>query len=155
MWLCASNVSDGGTDDRRYPKRPMAGVGVVVLRGDDVLLIRRGKQPRLGEWSMPGGLQELGETSREAARREVLEETGIDARIGPVIDVIDILRHDTTAAVETHYTLIDFVADWVAGEPIAGDDAMHAEFVPLAGIDDLGMWAETVRVIRQAAATRR
>lgn len=133
----------------------MAGVGVVVLRGDDVLLIRRGKQPRRGEWSMPGGLQELGETAREAARREVLEETGIDARIGPVIDVIDILRYDAADAVETHYTLIDFVADWVAGEPIAGDDAMHAEFIPLTSIDDLGMWAETVRVIRQAAATER
>lgn len=147
-------MSDGGTDDRRYPKRPMAGVGVVVLRGDDVLLIRRGKPPRFGEWSMPGGMQELGETSRAAAAREVMEETGIEAKIGPVIDVIDILRHDANNAVETHYTLVDFAAEWISGDPVAGDDAIHAEFIALADIETLGMWPETVRVIKAAAARR-
>ena len=148
-------MSDGGTNDRRYPNRPMAGVGVVVLRGDYVLLIRGGKPPRLGEWSMPGGLQELGETSREAARREVLEETGTLARIGPVIDVIVILRHAATEAVETHFTLVDFVADWIAGEPAARGDAVDGVFILLARIGDPGLWAGAVRVIRLAGLPKR
>ncbi len=142
-------------DDRRYPARPLIGVGVVVLRGDDVLLIRRGKPPRLGEWSLPGGLQELGETAAEAAAREVREETGVEITLGPVLDIIDVIRRDPEDRIETHYTLIDYAALWTGGAPRAGDDAMHAEFVPLAEALKLGMWTETVRVIELAAATLR
>lgn len=132
----------------------MVGVGVVVLRDDDVLLIRRGKPPRIGEWSLPGGLQELGETIAEAASREVKEETDIDIALGPVLDAFDIIRRDAEDRVETQYTLVDFLATWTAGVPKAGDDAMHAEFVPLATIDDFGMWEKTVYVIRLAAERR-
>lgn len=132
----------------------MIGVGVVVLRGDDVLLIKRGKPPRIGEWSLPGGLQELGETAAEAACREILEETGVSIALGPVLDIIDVIRRDDAARVETHYTLIDYMAEWRAGLPVAGDDAMHAEFVPLADVPRLGMWDETVRIIQKAMAIR-
>lgn len=132
----------------------MIGVGVVVLRGDDVLLIKRGKPPRLGQWSLPGGLQELGETAAAAAKREVFEETGIDIALGPLLDIIDVIRRDDADAIETHYTLIDYVAEWTAGDPRAGDDAMHAEFVALDRIAGLGMWDETVRIIRKAAGLR-
>ena len=142
------------SDDRKYPARPMIGVGVVCLRGDDVLLIRRAKPPRIGQWSLPGGLQELGETAAEAAAREVLEETGVAVRLGPVLDIIDIIRRDDDDRIETHYTLIDYAAEWTAGAPVAGDDAMHAEFVALDRIEALGMWDETVRVIRLAEKLR-
>lgn len=130
----------------------MVGVGVVALRGDDVLLIKRGKPPRLGQWSLPGGLQELGETAAEAACREVMEETAVKIALGPVLDIIDVIRRDDDARIETHYTLIDYAARWVSGEPVAGDDAMHAEFIPLRDIEALGMWDETVRIIKLAAA---
>jgi 8-oxo-dGTP diphosphatase len=139
------------SEDRRYPTRPMIGVGVVVLRGADVLLIKRGKPPRLGQWSLPGGMQELGETAATAAHREVLEETGVTIKLGKVLDIIDIIRPDDDGRIETHYTLIDYAAEYASGTVKAGDDALHAEFVPLSNIEALGMWQETIRVIKLAA----
>jgi ADP-ribose pyrophosphatase YjhB (NUDIX family) len=132
----------------------MVGVGVVVLKGDDVLLIKRGKPPRVGEWSLPGGLQELGETVREAACREVLEETNVEIALGDILDAIDVIRPAPDGRIKTHYTLVDFGAVWESGEPVGGDDAMHAEFVPLTRIEGLGMWSETVRIIKHAVAIR-
>ena len=132
---------------RSYPDRPYVGIGVAVFRPGHVLLIRRGKPPRLGEWSLPGGAQELGETVVDAARREVMEETGVAIDDLKLVDVIDSIRHDTEARVKFHFTLIDFAARWVEGEPIAGTDAMHAEWIPLEHAPTLGMWRETNRVI--------
>ena len=140
---------------RLYPDRPFVGVGVVVFRGADVLLIRRGKPPRLGQWSLPGGMQEVGETVHECGRREVMEETAVTIAVGGLVDVIDTIRHDGDGRVETHYTLVDLWADWVAGEPVAGTDAMGAAFVALDDVEGLGMWSETVRVIRLADDLRR
>lgn len=140
------------SSDRDYPAKPMIGIGVVVLKGDDVLLIKRGKPPRVGEWSLPGGLQELGETVRDAAHREILEETAVTIKLGGILDAIDVIRPDDAGRIKTHYTLVDFAAEWVSGDAVGGDDAMHAEFMPLASIDALGMWDETVRIIRQAVA---
>jgi len=131
---------------------PIVGVGVVVLKDGHVLLIRRGKPPRLGEWSLPGGKQELGETLHEAGRREVREETGIDCTIITLLDVIDMITRDGDGAVERHFTLIDYGARWLAGEPAAGDDAMDAAWMPLHDLDTLGLWSETLRVIRLAEA---
>lgn len=127
---------------------PVAAVGVICLRGDQVLLIRRGQPPRLGEWSLPGGRVEPGETLREAALRELSEETGVAAELGPLVDVVDGIFPDSGR----HYVLIDFVARWQSGEPVAGDDAADARFWPLEGIEDHVAWAETVRVIRLAVA---
>jgi 8-oxo-dGTP diphosphatase len=161
--------------DREYPDNPIAGVGVVVMKDDHVLIIRRGREPRIGQWSIPGGKQELGETWREAATREVLEETAVEIKIIGIVDVVDaIIRdddsvrpgiQDTTALneppsdtpegssqVKYHYTLVDCVALWTTGEPLAGGDAAHAEWWPLNRIDELSLWAETVRIIREAAA---
>ena len=86
--------------------------------------------------------------------RKMLEETGCAIQLGPVLDIIDIIRPDDDGRIETHYTLIDYAATWIDGEPVAGDDAMHAAFVALADIDKLAMWDETVRVIRAAAALK-
>ncbi|MBT3930419.1 MAG: NUDIX hydrolase [Rhodospirillaceae bacterium] len=79
---------------REYPKRPIAGVGVVVLRGDQVLMIRRGREPRIGQWSIPGGKQELGETWQETAVREIREETGVEIDVIGIVDVVDAIVRD-------------------------------------------------------------
>ncbi len=137
-------------NDRTYPSRPWAGVGVVVWKGDHVLLIQRGKEPMRGSWSIPGGGHDLGETAREAAVREVMEETSISIDLGPIIDVIDTIRRDDDDRIRTHYTLVDFAATWVAGEPVAGDDAMSAEFVPFEEALTRLTSSETARVIRES-----
>ena len=139
---------------REYPERPICGVGVVCFRGDRVLLIRRAKPSAYSDWSIPGGGQELGETTRDAALRELAEETGVEARLLGLVDVVDAVHRDDAGRVRYHYTLVDFAAEWVAGDPVAGDDAAEAEWVALSEIDRRGLWAETVRVIRKAEALR-
>jgi 8-oxo-dGTP diphosphatase len=127
---------------------PVPAVGVVCLRGDEVLLIRRGQPPRLGEWSLPGGRVEPGERLLEAAHRELAEETGVTARIVGLIDVVDGLFPSEGR----HYVLVDYAAVWLAGEPVAGDDAAEAAFHPINAIDGLVAWDETRRIIRAARA---
>ncbi len=139
---------------REYPERPLIGVGVVVLKGDKVLLIKRAKPPRQGQWSLPGGLQEVGETVFAAARREVMEECGIAIEPLEVVEVVDAITPDETGRVRFHYTLVDVLADWTSGEPVAGDDAMDAAWFDPAALDTLGMWSETPRVIRKGIALR-
>lgn len=123
---------------------PVPAVGVVCFRGDEVLLIRRGQPPRLGEWSLPGGRIEWGEAVEAAALRELLEETGVVAELGGLVAVVDGLFG------ERHYVLIDYVARWVSGEPVAGDDAAEARFMPLAEALAAVDWDETRRVIGEA-----
>lgn len=132
------------------PATPAVGVGIVCLRGAEVLLIRRAKPPRQGEWSLPGGRLEWGETLHEAALRELREETGIEAEITGLIDVVDGLFRDARGALQAHYVLVDYAARWLSGEPRGGSDALEARFMPLSRIQALGMWEETVRVIRAA-----
>jgi 8-oxo-dGTP diphosphatase len=126
---------------------PVPAVGVVCFRGDNVLLIRRGSPPRRGEWSLPGGRIEPGERAVDAALRELREETGVEARITGLIDVVDGVFPEAGR----HYVLIDYAAEWVSGDPVAGDDAVEARFVPLAQVDALIDWDETRRVILKAA----
>ncbi|HYC98624.1 NUDIX hydrolase [Brevundimonas sp.] len=127
---------------------PVPCVGVVCLRGGEVLLIRRGRPPRQGEWSLPGGRIEPGERAVDAALRELREETGVEAEIIGLVDVVDGLFPDAGR----HYVLIDYAARWVSGEPVAGDDALEARFVALDQVEALVDWAETRRVIGMAAA---
>ncbi len=155
---------------REYPDRPIAGVGVVVLKDDTVLMIQRGKPPRDGQWSIPGGKQKLGETWRATAVREVREETGVViALIGLVVVVDAIVREgdpllpgvrpgpektDPRKPVRYHYTLVDCAAEWTGGEVRAGSDAAHAEWWPLDRLGELPLWSETVRIITEAVALR-
>ncbi len=133
------------TEIAAAPRRaPVPAVGVVCLRGDAVLLIRRGTPPLLGSWSLPGGKIEWGERAVDAALRELAEETGVEAQLLGLVEVADGLFGDR------HYVLVDYAARWVAGEPVAGDDAAAAAFHPLSSIETLGLWGETVRVIRLA-----
>jgi ADP-ribose pyrophosphatase YjhB (NUDIX family) len=133
--------------DREYPARPIVGIGVVVLRDDSVLLVRRGKPPNIGSWTLPGGAQELGETAEAAARRELLEETGIE--VGPLLlaATVDIIRRDASQRVQYHYTIIDFCAPWAAGEPLAGSDVSEAVWAPLDALAPFDLWSEALRVI--------
>jgi ADP-ribose pyrophosphatase YjhB (NUDIX family) len=139
---------------REYPDRPFVGVGVVVWRGDEVLLIERGKSPVSGNWSLPGGKQELGETVRETAHREIKEETGVDIEIVDLLDVVDLVRRDDAGRVRFHYTLVDFTARWQAGELVAGDDASDARWVRYEDLGNYKLWDETVRVIALSAKQR-
>lgn len=109
-------------EERVYPTRPVTGVVAVVRRGDRFLLVRRGREPGRGRWGFPGGAQELGETLFVAAARELLEETGVDAEPGVVIDALDVLDRDETGRVRHHYTLIAIALHWRSGEGIPDDD---------------------------------
>ncbi|MEM9881275.1 MAG: NUDIX hydrolase [Pseudomonadota bacterium] len=139
---------------REYPDRPIAAVGVIVLRGDQVLLIKRANPPKPDEWSLPGGAQDIGETVRDAARREVLEETGLKINIGGLVDVVDFIERDDAGQPRYHYSLIDFWAESHNGEAAAGDDAAQTQWTRLADIDALPLWPETQRVIHRAAHLR-
>ncbi|MEM9682053.1 MAG: NUDIX hydrolase [Pseudomonadota bacterium] len=136
---------------REYPDRPIVGVGVVVWRGDEVLLIERGKGPVSGNWSLPGGKQELGETVEEAAHREIMEETGLEIDIVGLLDVVNLVRRDDEGRVRFHYTLVDFTARWRAGDAVAGSDAAAVRWVPFEELKEVPMWDETHRVIRLSA----
>lgn len=127
---------------------PVPCAGVVCFRGDEVLLIRRGTPPLDQQWSIPGGRIEWGERAADAALRELKEETGIDAELLGLVDVVDAMFGEGESA--RHYVLVDYLARWTGGEPIPGDDAIEARFVPLSEIETLGLWDETLRVILMA-----
>lgn len=140
---------------RDYPEHPRVGVGVVVWRGDRVLLVRRARPPQAGEWSLPGGGQELGETLVETARREVAEETGLAICPTGVLTAVDSIHRDDAGRVRFHYTLIDLVAEWRAGEAEARDDVSAVRWATPEEAEALVAWSETRRVIRLAVAARR
>lgn len=129
---------------------PVPTVGVVCLRGGDVLLIRRGTPPRLNQWSLPGGRLEWGETLEVAALRELKEETGVEAELLGLLDVVDgVFPARPGGEITRHYVMIDYAARWTGGEAVAGDDAAEARFVTLDEAMALVEWEETRRVIAE------
>lgn len=133
---------------REYPDSPRVGVGAVVLREGRVLLVRRGVAPASGLWAIPGGALELGETLREAAEREILEETGITIRAGEPIFTCDVCQRDDDGRVRFHYVIVDLAADYVSGEVLGADDALEARWVAPGEIENLPATKTTVKLLR-------
>lgn len=133
--------------DREYPARPIVGIGIVVIKEDSVLLVRRGKPPNVGAWTLPGGAQELGETTEQAGRRELLEETGLEVDTLHFAATVDNIRRDADGRIRFHYTIIDFAARWVSGEPVAATDVSEATWAKLDALDEYDLWSEAHRVI--------
>jgi 8-oxo-dGTP diphosphatase len=134
------------------PRSPVAAVGVVCFRGDDVLLVRRGTPPLEDAWSLPGGRIEWGERAADAALRELKEETNCSAELVGLIDVVDAIftRRGGEDAPWGHYVLIDYAARWTDGEPAPGDDARDARFFAPDELAALDLWDETRRIIDAA-----
>jgi 8-oxo-dGTP diphosphatase len=130
----------------------MVGVGAVILRDDQVLLVQRGREPGYGLWSLPGGLVELGESLHDAVRREVREEAGLDVEVGDVVAVLDRVILDARGQIEYHYVLIDLLCTSAHGNPSPASDALDCRFAPLDALQLYPMTRGTVDVIRQAAA---
>ena len=133
--------------------RPTVGVGAVIFRGDDVLLIRRGKEPFLGMWSIPGGRLQFGESLETAVRREVREETGLEMTQVEFLGVFEALPEEVGGA--AHMVLIDYMAEWAGGEPVAGDDAAAAEFVSIDEAMERLSWDKTRLALTRALEIRR
>jgi 8-oxo-dGTP diphosphatase len=133
---------------REYPEAPIVGVGAVILHEDKVLLIERGQEPLKGEWSLPGGALELGETLEQGICREVMEETGLVVEPVGIVEVFDRIARDEQGRVRYHYVLVDYLCRWVGGELCCGSDAAAARW---AREDELeGLQAFTTEVIRKA-----
>jgi len=142
-------------DSRKYPERPIVAVGAVILDGERVLLIQRGQEPLKGEWSLPGGAVEIGEALEAALVREVREETSLDVVVGPVVDVLDSIRHDAAGGAEYHYIIIDYACHVRGGTPATaahGTDAADVRWVSLDELDRYRLTDATIAVIRKARA---
>jgi ADP-ribose pyrophosphatase YjhB (NUDIX family) len=139
-----------GEDDRRFPPRPIVGVGAVVIEERRVLLVRRARPPLLGEWSLPGGAVEVGETLAAAVQREVLEETGIVVAVGPVVEVLGRLHTDADGRVDYHYVLIDYLCTVVGGRLAAASDASGAAWAHGDDLAAFGLHPVTIEVVRKA-----
>ena len=123
---------------RTYPERPIVAVGAVIVDGDRVLLVKRANEPLKGEWSLPGGAVEIGETLERALVREAREETGLDVEVGPVVDVLDRIVRDAAGRVEYHYVIIDYLCRPRSSIAASGSDA---DDVRWAGVDELAALA--------------
>jgi 8-oxo-dGTP diphosphatase len=137
------------TDDRRYPLRPLVGVGAFIPDGGRVLMAQRGKEPLKGTWSLPGGLVELGELLETAVCREVLEETGLEVRPVGVLEIFERIMRDADGKPEYHYVLIDYVCRVTGGKLRAGDDACAAEWVRREELGKLEITEGTLDVIEK------
>ena len=133
-----------------YPERPIAGVGVVVFRNEEVLLVKRKKDPYKGQWSIPGGKLRLGETLTQAARRELMEETGVEVNELTLIDVIDIIVPDEEAKILYHYIVADYRAHWLSGECSPGDDARDVQWFNLNKLSSISLLDKTKNIILKA-----
>ncbi len=137
-------------EDREYPRHPLVGVGAIVIRGKEVLLVRRGKEPSKGLWSIPGGLVEIGETVRDAVKREVLEETGIDVEPRDLFEVVDAIHRDEEGRCRFHYVIVDYMSEYRRGEPVAGGDVSEARWVAAGETGRLEMTAGARIVVEKA-----
>ena len=137
---------------RDYPERPIIGVGAVIVAGDRALLVRRATEPLKGEWSVPGGVLELGEKLREGAAREALEETGLQVEVGEVLDVFDSIFTDADGRTQYHYVLIDFLCRPLACEATAGSDVSEVKWVTESDLASTKLRDSIAQVVRKGLA---
>ena len=143
------------TDDRRYPQRPIVGVGALIFHRGRILMAQRGKEPLKGWWSLPGGALEIGESLDCAVRREVREETGLEIEPLAVFEIFERIMRDAAGAAEYHYVLIDYLCRVTGGTLCAGDDVCRVEWVKPEGLKSLQITEGTLGVIERAFRQRR
>ena len=151
---------------REYPERPVVGVGGVVIEGGRALLIRRGSEPLRGQWSIPGGTLELGESLERGVARELLEETGLEVRVLELIEVFDRIYEGDNAAAggglektglekkgpKYHFVIVDYLCERIRGEAVAGSDVTQVAFAREDELDGYGLTETATRIVRKAFA---
>jgi 8-oxo-dGTP diphosphatase len=138
--------------ERRYPERPLVGVGAIILRDDQVLLVQRGSEPSYGKWSVPGGLVELGESLQDAIMREVREEVGLEVQVRDLVVALDRVIPDQEGRIEYHYILLDFLCECNQGEPSPASDVMDCAFVPISSLAHYDLTRGTAKAILRVYA---
>ena len=138
------------TSDRLFPSRPIVGVGAVVVDAGSVLLVKRGQAPLKGEWSLPGGAVEVGETLSAAIQREVFEETGLVVSVGPIVEVLDRIHTAVDGRVEYHYVLVDYVCAVVGGRLQPQSDAADARWATRDELPAFALNPVTLAVVTRA-----
>jgi 8-oxo-dGTP diphosphatase len=135
---------------RRYPERPVVGVGGVIVDGDRVVLVQRGHEPLKGEWSLPGGAVELGESLIEALAREIREETGLEVAVGPVVEVIDRVHRSDDGRVEYHFVVVDYLCRVIGGHLVSGSDASDIRWASESELPQFHLTVQALDVIQKA-----
>jgi ADP-ribose pyrophosphatase len=134
---------------REYPKRPIVGVGAIVVRDGKVLLVKRAAAPSRGLWAIPGGSLELGESLQSGAEREILEETGILIKAGAPVYTFDFLEYDDHKRLQYHFVIVDMEAEYVGGDVRAADDALDARWLSPDDLREMPVSANTLKILRE------
>ncbi len=141
-------------DDREYPPRPVLAVAGVIFEGDRVLLARRAREPAVGEWSLPGGVVELGESLSGALARELVEEAGVGIEVGGLVHIAERIMRDESGRIRFHYVIADYWGVIVSGSPTAGSDASEVRLVPVEEVQRFPLASEVRRTVRKGARLR-
>ena len=140
--------------NRSYPERPIIGVGAVIIHEGRALIVQRAGEPRKGEWTVPGGVLEIGETLRSGVEREVLEETGLVVKAGEVVDVFENIWPDADGRTQFHYVLVDFLCELISGELKVATDASDARWISMDELDRWELIGKTAQAIRKGFAMK-
>lgn len=140
---------------REYPERPILGVGAVIVRGEEVVVVKRAHEPHAGEWSLPGGVLEVGETLAEAVVREAHEETGLRVRPLEVVEVVERIFRDDEHRCRFHFVIVDYLCELIDGELRAGQDAAEARWMRERELEHMELAPPAAEVIRKAMARLR
>lgn len=140
---------------RQYPQRPILAVGALVVKDGLVLLAKRGKEPNLGKWSLPGGAVKLGEGLKEAVKREIREECGLEVEVEEISEIVERRFWDDAASIRYHYVIVDYLATWKGGELAPASDVLEARWVAPDELDQYDLTEGTLDVIGRLLARAR